>query len=234
MVDLSGSLTSLSSLLSRRWGEVVSDLSGFPIIRHGSRSGMSIALTLDDGPSELSTPAFLEMARVYNVPLTFFVVGEKAQKNQGLISQIVNERHELGNHSFDHIPLPGLAREEIEYQIRQTDDIVCQLTGIFPQWFRPPWGDFNLKVINTTKRLKHRMVLWNLWHPELSEKISVHDIASSLIEETRAGSIILAHEGIPKTVEALKIVIPALQERGFQFTTIARVRKDGENGTAQR
>ena len=75
--------------------------SPYLVRRTGYRPGL-VALTFDDGPDPDWTPAILDVLRDRHVPATFFVVGENALGHPGLLSRIVAEGHELGNHSYTH------------------------------------------------------------------------------------------------------------------------------------
>ena len=65
-----------------------------------------VALTFDDGPDPEWTPAILDILKAKDVKATFFVIGENAEANPGLVARILAEGHELGNHTFTH---PNLA-----------------------------------------------------------------------------------------------------------------------------
>ena len=61
-----------------------------------------VALTFDDGPDPVSTPALLELLARYNVQATFYVTGRRAEQYPQLIRRIVSRGHTIGNHSYTH------------------------------------------------------------------------------------------------------------------------------------
>src|SRR3569833_3497739 len=67
---------------------------------HGSRDRKQIALTFDDGPDPLRTPALLDALAELEAPGTFFVVGKRAAAAPELCARMVREGHELGNFFF--------------------------------------------------------------------------------------------------------------------------------------
>ena len=63
----------------------------------------SVYLTFDDGPIPESTPFILETLKKFNAKATFFMVGENVMRHHDLYTQIVQEGHQVGNHTYNHI-----------------------------------------------------------------------------------------------------------------------------------
>ena len=103
-----------------------------------------IALTFDDGPHPEHTGKLLDILQANQLQATFFVVGKNAEQAPGLVQRIVDEGHELGNHTWSHSEpsqtSPSLFLEEIQ----RTDELLATLTGVVPQTVRPPKGELNL------------------------------------------------------------------------------------------
>src|SRR5207248_5625963 len=73
----------------------------YVITRTGDHPGL-IALTFDDGPDPVWTPRILDILKQENVPATFFIIGEYGQASPDLLRRIVNEGHDIGNHTYTH------------------------------------------------------------------------------------------------------------------------------------
>jgi hypothetical protein len=127
----------------------------------------SISLDLDDlwtylrthgDPSWTSRPSFLdtcvplvldEFDRA-GITITFFIVGSDAAnpRNHGLLREIVDRGHELGNHSFEHEPwLQRYSVEALESEVARTEDILGQVTGQRPIGFRGPGYSWSLELL---------------------------------------------------------------------------------------
>ena len=91
-----------------------------------------VALTFDDGPSPECTKDLLEGLKERNVKATFFVIGEKAEAYPDLIKKIQDDGHIIGNHSYTHVNLGILSKEDACEQIRKTNDAIYQITGEYP------------------------------------------------------------------------------------------------------
>ena len=101
-----------------------------------------VALTFDDGPDPDWTPAILDVLRDRHVPATFFVVGENALGHPGLLSRIVAEGHELGNHSYTHPNFATISDGEARLELNATERLVEAYTGRGMRLFRAPYfGD---------------------------------------------------------------------------------------------
>ncbi|HVU21753.1 MAG TPA: polysaccharide deacetylase family protein, partial [Rhizomicrobium sp.] len=101
-----------------------------------------IALTFDDGPDPEWTPTILNILRAKHVKATFFIIGENAEANPGLVSRILREGHELGNHTFTHPNLADTPAAGVSLELNATQRLVEALTGRSMRLFRPPYlGD---------------------------------------------------------------------------------------------
>ncbi|MGM0426599.1 MAG: polysaccharide deacetylase family protein [Thermodesulfobacteriota bacterium] len=111
-----------------------------PVISKGRSGKRAVALTFDDGPDPWSTPRLLRLLKAHDMKATFFVVGEKAARYPGLISDILNQGHSIGNHSLTHDNLVMFKRRRtLKREIAVTQEILANL-GIRPLAFRPPVG----------------------------------------------------------------------------------------------
>jgi peptidoglycan/xylan/chitin deacetylase (PgdA/CDA1 family) len=63
---------------------------------------MSAYLTFDDGPMYPNTERVLEILADFEVPATFFVIGQNVDANPELAARVVQEGHAIGNHSYSH------------------------------------------------------------------------------------------------------------------------------------
>jgi peptidoglycan/xylan/chitin deacetylase (PgdA/CDA1 family) len=113
----------------------------YVIERSGDQPG-SIALTFDDGPDPEWTPAILDILKRENVPATFFVMGKNGQAHPELLRRMVNEGHEIGNHTFTHPNLGEIPGRITMLELNATQRLIESITGRSTVLFRPPYfGD---------------------------------------------------------------------------------------------
>jgi peptidoglycan/xylan/chitin deacetylase (PgdA/CDA1 family) len=182
----------------------------------GGGSRRQVALTFDDGPSSVQTPAILATLDRLGARATFFEEGRHVAGREELMLQILASGDEIGNHTFDHPHYPGFG------ELASTDRLIRRATGFEPCLFRPPYGLLDGAVDGAAFANHLQTVLWTFdsgddHHPPPA-RIEAHVLA-----DARPGSIILMHDGgrHPQTVRALPGVIEGLENRGFELVTVS-------------
>ena len=184
-----------------------------------------VYLTFDDGPIPEVTPQILEILDRYDVKATFFWVGENVYRYPDLARDVVARGHQVGNHTFNH--LPGLKTKNETYfnNVELSSEIMRKTLGkdwVDAKLFRPPYG--RLKWSQRRWLRKHyQMVLWDVITHDYSKKYHASRIVKIVCEFVRNGSVILFHDSIKSqhnTLEALPKVIRLLKKRGDTFETL--------------
>lgn len=190
---------------------------------HGDRSRPQVALTFDDGPDPVRTPALLDALRELGVKATFFVVGADVDANPDVCRRIVAEGHELGNHTYTHRYLPTARSRAVLRELRATDRAIARATGVVPAIARPPYGGRSPKTVKAFVRAAKKLVLWDVNSFDWKGKPAAQ-VVERVLERTRPGSIILMHEareGGEVTIDAVKQLVPQLRARGLEPVTIS-------------
>jgi peptidoglycan-N-acetylglucosamine deacetylase len=191
---------------------------------HGSRDHPRIALTFDDGPDPRRTPALLDALRELGAPATFFVVGKQVDAHPELAARIAREGHELGNHTYNHPYLPLARSKTVARELAAADVAIEQATGTRPTLARPPYGGRSPRNVRVFEREGKRLVLWDVNSFDWKQP-SAAAIAARVLAHVRPGSIVLLHEareGGETTVEAVRLLVPALRARGYEMSTVSR------------
>ena len=106
-----------------------------------------VAISFDDGPSSELTPKVLDILKRYGVHATFYIMGKHVPGNEDIIKQIVEQGHQVGNHSYSHPLLTTLTPEGVHQQVADTQKLIGDATGgIRPTTLRPPYGGFDRMV----------------------------------------------------------------------------------------
>ena len=185
--------------------------------------GMFIAITFDDGPNPELTPRLLDMLKERDIKATFFVVGKNAEEYPSIVARMAQEGHEVANHSWSHPALTKLGVESFRKQIENTNDAIAKATGKRPVLMRPPYGATNAGL---NKRLSEqfglKVILWSVdpldWKYRNSNRVY-----TSIVQNTRPGSIILAHDIHATTVAAMPSTLDALLAKGYKFVTVSEL-----------
>jgi peptidoglycan/xylan/chitin deacetylase (PgdA/CDA1 family) len=191
---------------------------------HGSRDTRKVALTFDDGPDPLRTPALLDALAALNVKATFFLLGRAVAANPELAARIAREGHEIGNHTYNHRYLPLVRGKSVARELAEADAAIERATGVVPALARPPYGGRSPFTVRAFARAGKRVVLWDInsfdWKGAPAD-----DVARRVLERARPGSIILMHEardGGEVTVDAVRMLVPELRARGFELATASQ------------
>jgi peptidoglycan-N-acetylglucosamine deacetylase len=185
--------------------------------------GPYIALTFDDGPSAKLTPKLLDLLAAHHIKATFFLIGENAAEYPDLVAREIKDGHEVANHSWSHPNLAKMSDDGVRSQLRKTDDAIRSGAGNSPTLMRPPYGSITprqKKWIN--QEFGYKIVLWDV-DPLDWRRPGPSVVCNRIVKNTRAGSIVLAHDIHPGTIEAMPCVLKELEAKGFKLVTVSEL-----------
>lgn len=177
-----------------------------------------IALTFDDGPN-YNTNKVLDILEKYNVPATFFILGSKIKGNEYILKRMASSGMEIGNHTYSHLLLTKYQEDKIKEEIESTSNLIFEVTGKYPTLLRPSYGSVNSKIKKTADM---PIIIWDIdtldWKYHNSKRIS-----KRVLNKAGDGDIVLMHDIYSATANALNIIIPELQNRGYTFVTVSEL-----------
>ena len=211
--------------------------SSYVIRRSGDEPGV-VALTFDDGPDPIWTPRILEILKQENVPATFFIIGANGQANPNLVRRIVDDGHDIGNHTYSHPNLGALPGRITDFELNATQRLIESLTGRGTILFRPPYfGDAEPTTPDEVDPVVRAMRLgyltiglrvdpddWAL--PGTSEIVQRTIGGVAATDPDLRGQVVLLHDGggdRQQTVDALPQIIHELRARKFRFVTVSEL-----------
>ena len=208
----------------------------YVVERTGDHPGL-LALTFDDGPDPRWTPAILDILKQEQVPATFFIIGKNGQSYPDLVRRIVDEGHELGNHTFTHPNLGEIPLPLTELELNATQRLIESEVGRSTVLFRPPY--FGDAEADKPQEVEPALIAQNLGYLMVGVRIDPDDwklpvtadeIVNRTVEramdmnpETR-GDVILLHDSggdRSATIAALPRLIHDLKTRGFRFVPVS-------------
>jgi peptidoglycan/xylan/chitin deacetylase (PgdA/CDA1 family) len=153
-----------------------------------------VALTFDDGPDPRSTPAILDSLDRLGWRATFFLLGSMVRRCPTLATEVAGRGHEVGVHGNGHVShlrrTPAAIRDDVE----RGRDVVAEVTGKAPAWFRPPYGTLSGGSLAAARRLGLRPVLWTTWGRDWQEDATSGSIVSNVATGLRPGATVLLHD----------------------------------------
>jgi peptidoglycan/xylan/chitin deacetylase (PgdA/CDA1 family) len=192
-------------------------------VEDSTASGRGYALTFDDGPHRLGTPAVLALLDDARVSATFFLVGEQVRRNPGLARELVDSGHAVGLHCHRHRNLLRLTPAQVRVDLDRARASIEDATGVSPSLYRPPYGVLNAEALRQARRRGWRTLLWSHWGRDWEERATPASIAARVTDGVRDGAVLLLHDADDysaagswrRTVGALPRVFATLEERGL-------------------
>ena len=179
-----------------------------------------VALTFDDGPKSDVGNALMDELEAVDGRGTFFVVGERLEEHKEELQRMVDNGHEIANHSWDHdLSLTSKGVDYIRSEFSKTDDKLKELVGIETTLVRLPGG----KITDDVKAAVTKpMIYWSLDTEDWKSR-NAQSVESMVDGHVVDGDIILMHELYSSTEEACREIIPRLHEEGFQLVTVSEL-----------
>jgi len=185
----------------------------------GPRSGNAVCLTFDDGPDPEHTPRLLDVLREHGAKVTFFMIGREVEKYPHIVRRAIDEGHAVGGHSFTHGDPTRTTGRQLADEAERTEQLFEKVLGRRVSLFRPPHGKLTaLKMWHLWKG-GQSVVLWNVDPKdymcssprELTDRLNTRDLAG--------GDVVLLHDNVRHTVDAMPEVLEGLRGRGLSFVT---------------
>ncbi|MBR2967496.1 MAG: polysaccharide deacetylase family protein [Clostridia bacterium] len=182
-----------------------------------------VALSFDAAWGADKTLGILDVLTSYDIKANFFAVGFWVEKHGDTLKVLHDSgRMEIGTHSNTHPYMSKLSKDNIRLELKASCDLIEQVTGVKPELFRAPYGDYSDTLLIEAESLGLYTIQWDV--DSLDWKgLSANDIAVRVLEKADNGSIILMHNDGEHTLEALPLIIEGLKNRGFTFKTIGEM-----------
>ena len=179
-----------------------------------------VALTFDDGPNPVHTNAILNILEKYDARATFFDLGYLVEKYPDVVKREAALGCEVASHSYDHSNFNKLTPAQITADVKRTDAAFQKALGKSPASFRPPYGNCNESVKGY---IPLPIYLWSVDTLDWKNRN-----ANSIVNEVKKfsnldGKVILLHGIYSSTAEATAILVPYLQEQGYELVTVSEL-----------
>ncbi len=188
-----------------------------PVVYRGEDDLKNVAITFDDGPSPSTTPAILDILKKNEVPATFFCIGEKVVENPEIMQRIAGEGHVMGNHSYTHhFFFDVFSFNSLVQEMRTTNKAIEKITRKRIHLFRPPYGVTTPVLARAVKKVKMTSVGWSLRSMDTVTK-DPKKLVDKITKKVSAGDVILLHDTMPVTVDALQGIIDGIRAKGYSI-----------------
>ena len=192
-----------------------------PIYRVDRKDNLA-SISFDAAWGTEDTQQIIDILAKYDVKATFFVVGEWVDKYPESVLALHNAGHEIMNHSDTHPHMTQLSADDMIKQVEGCSSKIEKVTGVKPNLFRPPYGDYNDSVISTLKNAGYYTIQWDVDSLDWKE-LSAEQITKRVLDKTQPGSIVLFHNAALHTPEALPMILESLKAKDIQLVKISEL-----------
>jgi len=196
------------------------------IITHGNRNHPKVAITIDDGWNADSR--ILDLMASYGIRCTVFVIGGRdvAETHPEWVRQMDSLDFEICTHTYSHFIVTGLTQAELAEDIKKGQRILTDFTNKIHPYVRTCGGVYTEEALEVIDDLNYKLVLWDVELLDTSADVATESQVQHVLGNIQNGSIILCHFGGYNTYRALEILIPELQNRGYEITTVSDILKE--------
>jgi len=178
-----------------------------------------VFFTFDLGYEAGYTNEVLDILKENNIKGIFFLCGHYLTEKE-LVTRMINEGHQIGNHTDRHKSLPSLSEDGVRTDIMDfQNDFKQQYPNAQPPvYFRPPKGSFDEKTLHVANANALRTMLWSIAIVDWGKSpIDAKKNADKIASRVHPGAIILFHITNAGTPKMLEMLIPQIIEKGYQI-----------------
>ena len=184
------------------------------------RSDNAVSVTFDCAWGADDIDSILSTLKKHDCKATFFVLGTWAEKYPGAMKKIVNEGHEIGNHSYNHTHYTTMTHDEMIADTKKCNDAIKKVCETSPTLFRAPSGDYSNSVIEACHTSGMTYIQWSVdsldWRG-----LNCEQMLERIIPKTKSGDILLFHNDTVHTAESLDKILTELKNKGFSFLKVS-------------
>jgi peptidoglycan-N-acetylglucosamine deacetylase len=189
-------------------------------VTHGPTAGDEVALTFDDGPHPDLTPRLLDLLATLQLPATFFVIGQRAERHPALIQRMVAEGHTVGHHSWTHSEPSRTSAATLLAEVHRSQLLLASLGVTACNRFRPPRGELTTAKLTWLLAAGQRVVLWSNDPRDYAMTDPTALVNWARRAAIGAGDIVLLHDVHPHCLTALEPLAAQVRAGGRRFVPL--------------
>jgi len=184
------------------------------------REDNKIAITFDCAWGNSNTDELLTILKKENVRATFFVTGEFCDKYPEDVLKIFKAGHEIQNHSDKHPHITGININELIHDTREAGRKIRLITDTQPTLYRGPYGEYDNNSIFTVEGMGYKYVQWSVDSLDWQEP-DAKTMTKKVLGSVKSGAILLFHNDLANTTEALPEIISGLKQKGYDIVPVS-------------
>ena len=180
------------------------------------RSDNKIAITFDCAWGNSNTDELLKILKDANAKATFFVTGEFCDKYPDDVKKFYDAGHSVQNHSDAHPHVNGMNINDLIADTKECSRKIKMITGEEPKLYRAPYGEYDDTVMSTVEGMGFKVIQWDVDSIDWEDPDAA-TIQKRILSKTQSGSILLFHNDLENTTQALPATLTSLLQKGYEF-----------------
>ena len=178
-----------------------------------------IAVTFDVDWENSNTDELISILDEYDAKATFFITGDWCDRYPEDVKKFYDAGHEIENHSDQHPHVLGANVNDLIADTRECSRKIKMLTGEEPTLYRAPYGEYDDSLITTLDGMGMKVIQWDVDSVDWNDP-SPADIKKKILKGVKPGSILLFHNDLDNTTEALPEILQNLSSQGYKFVAV--------------
>lgn len=168
------------------------------------------------------TPKILDVLKENNVKATFFLVGDYVKDNKDLVKRMLDEGHEVGSHSLNHVCLPLVSNDKLKSQLEGFDQYFYDNFGKPIRYFMPPSGEYSEKVLAAANQMNYKSIFWSFAYLDFDEKNQkgTEYAYDKVMSNIHNGAFIFLHTVSKDNANALDKIIKDAKQEGYEVSPL--------------
>ena len=143
------------------------------------------------------------------------MIGKHVEAFPSIAKEVADRGHQIGIHSQNHrLNFGFLLGNRLTTELKECANVIENATGLKSNLFRPPFGVTNPFIAREVKRQRLTAIGWNVRSYDTATE-KPDKILSRVMKNVDFGSIILLHDRLNQTCEALPQIIEKIKGTGF-------------------
>lgn len=178
-----------------------------------------IAITFDVAWENSNTQQLIDVLKENDAKATFFVTGDWCDRYPDDVKAFFDAGHAVENHSDQHPHVAGININDLINDTKECSRKIKMLTGEEPTLYRAPYGEYDNNLLTTVEGLGLQTIQWDVDSVDW-KKPSAEQIKKRVLKNVKPGSIILFHNDLENTTEALPEILKTLRSQGYSFVPV--------------
>ncbi len=183
----------------------------------------TVYFTFDDGPTPSGASQLLDILARYNARASFFLLGQCAEDNPGLVRALAEAGHTIGNHTYSHPNAWKTTETTLLDELERTTGLLEDLIQEPLRWMRPPFGFFTHPMRAWCQLRRQHLTMWDVGVGDFLPMVTRQQIERRTLKGIRPGSIVVLHDNLNTTQitpPAFANILARLHGEGWHFAAL--------------